>query len=234
MFKACLILQDVIHEQIAEILAACGIVHDATADLRLIIEPMRAGVKIDNSIVYCDFNDAWHQNITYTIKIENSALARAINIYPGIRILDATAGLGRDAFTLSVLKANVCALERHPILAFMLMYAARSMHNLNVVNINHNDEIGRQKWDCIYFDFMFEKKNRNAKANQGMELIASLAETELLPFKIWQAAIRSSKRIVVKRPKKQMSLPIEAFNVKPNHTISTKNICFDVYLGELQ
>lgn len=214
-------------------LESCGINHNEQADIELVIEPGKAGIKTNNNIVFCDFNDSWHQNITYTIKLDNCALARAIGLYQGIKVLDATAGLGRDAFTLAVLKADIFAIEKHPLLAFMLMYAAKDMANIKVKNTNYANVVGIESWDCIYFDFMFAKKSRTAKANQGMELIASLAEPEILSEEIWFKAIQTCKKVVVKRPKSQKVLPIACANLKPNHTISTKNISFDVFIGKL-
>ncbi len=48
-------------------------------------------------------------------------LARAIGISQGrLRVVDATAGFGRDAFVLAALGCQVRALEREPILAALL------------------------------------------------------------------------------------------------------------------
>ena len=46
-------------------------------------------------------------------------IARAIGIAPGVRpiVLDATAGLGRDAFVLATLGCAVTLIERHPLVA---------------------------------------------------------------------------------------------------------------------
>ena len=49
-------------------------------------------------------------------------IARAIGIASGVRptILDATAGLGRDAFVLASLGCAVTLIERHPLVAALL------------------------------------------------------------------------------------------------------------------
>ena len=54
-------------------------------------------------------------------------LARAIGLHkhPAPRVLDATAGLGRDGFTLAALGAGVTLLERHPQTAALLRDAHR-------------------------------------------------------------------------------------------------------------
>ena len=45
-----------------------------------------------------------------------SLLARAIGGRRGARVIDATAGLGRDTFELAALGYHVLACERHPVL----------------------------------------------------------------------------------------------------------------------
>jgi 16S rRNA (guanine1516-N2)-methyltransferase len=46
-------------------------------------------------------------------------IAKAVGIQPGIRpfVLDATAGLGRDAFVLATLGCEMVLCERQPIIA---------------------------------------------------------------------------------------------------------------------
>ena len=47
---------------------------------------------------------------------------RAVGIQPGIRptLLDATAGLGRDAFVLAELGCTLTLIERQPLIAALL------------------------------------------------------------------------------------------------------------------
>src|SRR5690606_40499174 len=54
-------------------------------------------------------------------------VARAVGLKPGIypKVLDATAGLGRDAFVLAALGCEVVMLERSPIIAALLEDALR-------------------------------------------------------------------------------------------------------------
>lgn len=216
-----------------EIMKDCQIVHDEKSELKLIIEFDRAGIMLDSCEYFCDFNDKWHQNLASTIKPSNSALARACGVKAGMNILDATAGFGRDSFTLAMLKANVTAIEQHPLVASLLMYAAKDMQNLSVICNNHINIIGAKTWDVIYFDFMFSKNNRNAKANQGIELLSELSEQKELPEKIWQTALATATKVVIKRPNQKSKIPVAFELPKPNHSIKTKTVSFDVYLGGL-
>ncbi len=57
----------------------------------------------------------------YSVRAGGSRLLfRAIGVRPGLRVIDATAGLGRDAFLLTCSGCDVTAIERSPILAAML------------------------------------------------------------------------------------------------------------------
>ena len=49
-------------------------------------------------------------------------IAKAVGIAPGVRptIVDATAGLGRDAFVLAELGCAMTLIERHPLIAALL------------------------------------------------------------------------------------------------------------------
>ena len=233
MFKVCCDWRIEENQAVLELMQACKITHEPQAEITLIIEHDRMGINYKNNEFFCDFHDAWHQNITYTINLNNCPLARALNLKPQSKILDATAGFGRDAFTLAVLQANITAIERHPLAALMLMYSARNMPNLNVVHNDHKQIIGQEPMDSIYFDFMFEKKHRRAKSNQGIELLVELVTSDPLPQAVWEAALATSKRVVIKRHRQQKQVPVIGIK-PPNHTISTKTVCFDIYLGKLK
>lgn len=49
-------------------------------------------------------------------------IAKAVGVQPGIRprVLDATAGLGRDGFVLASLGCEVTLVERQPLIAALL------------------------------------------------------------------------------------------------------------------
>lgn len=209
----------------------CSVIEEDNSMQTLIIEENRTGLLLGDKTFWCDFNDSWHQNILKTLNIKNSNLARALNLPKNKNILDATAGFGRDAFCIALLGANVLALEQHPLIALMLMWSAKKINNLNVKYQNHNQELGLKVWDVIYFDYVFEKTKRKSKAKQNIELISQLSQNNLISENLWQLALKSCKRIVVKRPTKETNINFLK-NIKPNHSIKNKTTCFDIYLGE--
>ena len=65
-------------------------------------------------------------------------IAKAVGIQPGVRpsVLDATAGLGRDAFILAELGCPVTLIERHPLIAALLedgLLRAQANDAVNVI-----------------------------------------------------------------------------------------------------
>ena len=73
-------------------------------------------------------------------------LCKAVGIRQRPRILDATAGLGRDAFIFAKLDCDVTLLERHPLLASQLIQAWNEFDNLTLkehLHIYHQDALTR-------------------------------------------------------------------------------------------
>ena len=149
-------------------------------------------------------------------------------------LLDATAGLARDAFIFSKLGANVTMLERNPTLAAMIETA---LENLNDETLKQNlrftftDAITYLEsseiiYDVIYLDPMFSDVDKRAKVKKDMQMLHELiGENDdadlLLPF----ALKKAKKRVVVKRHKTSPFLN----NQKPSHQIIGKSTRYDVY-----
>lgn len=72
-----------------------------------------------------DFLHSKHAARAARATIKNEAIARAVGVSGNKRpsVLDATAGLGRDALVLAALGCEVTLQERHPIVAALLQHA---------------------------------------------------------------------------------------------------------------
>lgn len=161
-----------------------------------------------------------------------------------LRVLDATAGLGRDAFVLADLACEVVMCERDPAILEMLRCglqgaAASSDVWLSGVaermrlcsgDARHLATQDLQGVDVIYLDPMFPRRAKSAAVKKEMALFQVLLECsansedadELL---VW-ALEQDTARVVVKRPAKAPSLA----TLQPSHCIAGKSVRYDVYV----
>ncbi len=166
-------------------------------------------------------------------------LVRACGIHknPEWHIIDATAGLGRDAYVLASEGARVTLLEHHPILAAMLMdglQRARESANAVQRSILQRMEVHglrAQQWqecaDVVYLDPMFPPRQKSAAVKHDMQVLHQLAEpaTDAVDLMAWaQQAART--RVVVKRPRLAPTLTEQT----PSHQHIGQSNRYDVYL----
>ena len=196
----------------------------------------------DNEISICvDFVSA---EISHRLKQghgRNQALAKAIglNKRPNLKIVDATAGLGRDAFILASLGCEVLMIERAiPIAELLLDGMLRGKESLETrviidrLALRVEDAINylqapTEKPDVVYLDPMFPERKKTAKVKKEMQLLQRLHGVEQDNETFMNAALDCAKqRVVVKRPK-----GAEPFCGKPpTHVIETKKMRYDVYM----
>jgi 16S rRNA (guanine1516-N2)-methyltransferase len=168
-------------------------------------------------------------------------IAKAVGLQPGIRptVLDATAGLGRDAFVLAQLGCTTTLIERQPIIAALLEDGMqRALADAEVATI-----IARMRLLCgnaialmrawndeapqvIYLDPMFPHRDKSAQVKKEMRLFRPLAgDDDDAPELLAAALALASHRVVVKRPRKAPAIGGEA----PGYTLEGKSSRFDIY-----
>jgi 16S rRNA (guanine1516-N2)-methyltransferase len=156
-------------------------------------------------------------------------LARAIGIKKDYlpNVLDATAGLGRDALLIASLGCKITLLERNKVLALMLKDAlALPVHHADAVDWLPTQT---EKFDVIYIDPMFPENKKSALVKKDMQLLQKMIGEKNDNDKLLATSMKfATKRVVVKRP--LHAAPLE--NRKPSFEIKTKTIRFDVYLRE--
>jgi 16S rRNA (guanine1516-N2)-methyltransferase len=168
-------------------------------------------------------------------------IARAVGIKPGFRptILDATAGLGADAFVLASLACRVTMCERSPIIGALLEDAlsraakeektAGIVERLELIRGDTREFLQKQTvtFHTIYLDPMYPHRNQSSLNKQSLRVIRSLVGGDQDSAALLQIALECAEnRVVVKRPRKAPLLS----EVKPSHVISMKNSRFDIYL----
>lgn len=162
-----------------------------------------------------------------------------------LRVLDATAGLGRDSFVLASRGLQVQMLERSPIVAALLddglerarhsgdarLEAIVSQMTLQATEAGAYLE-GLQPAhypDVIYLDPMFPASDKSALVKKEMRLFQQLfhgAEDDCDTL-LSLSRQRARLRVVVKRPRKSEPLA----NAKPDYALEGKSVRFDVYLS---
>jgi len=183
------------------------------------------------------------------------ALGRAIGLKNGVNpsVMDATAGLGRDAFVLAHLGCHMTLIERSPTFAALLqdglqrapflqskmqLIHADAREQLRITNDElrehesgiRNRESGQENqenFDVIYVDPMYPHRRKSALVKKEMRFCREIVgEDEDAPALLEIALQCARQRVVVKRPKFAPTLNERL----PTFTISSKNTRFDVYL----
>ena len=172
----------------------------------------------------------------------NEPLGRAVGVgkRPQLRVVDATAGLGRDSFVLADLGCDVTMLERSPV-AFALLRdglqraaASGDPWLLEVSGRMRLHYVDSREWlaaypnsaDVVYLDPMFPARKKTARVKKEMWLFQHLVgEAEDEHLLLQQAITSAAWRVVVKRPIRANSLPGPGVH----HALSGKTVRYDVY-----
>ncbi len=165
------------------------------------------------------------------------AVAKAVGIKGGYLpdVVDATAGLGRDAFVLAALGCQVRMLERHPVVAALLEdglqrgYADSEiggwLRELHVASQQALSDITPAP-DVVYLDPMYPHRQKSAMVKKEMRVFQSLVGADEDADALLEPARRlAKKRIVVKRP--DYAPPLAG--VVTQSAVVTKSHRFDIY-----
>ena len=168
-------------------------------------------------------------------------IAKAVGIQPGVRprVLDATAGLGRDAFVLAQLGCALTLIERQPLIAALLEDGMqRALGDADVGAIMQRMRLLRgnaislmSNWSAeppqvIYLDPMFPHRDKSAQVKKEMRLFRPLAgDDDDAPELLAAALALATHRVVVKRPRKAPAISGEP----PGYTLDGKSSRYDIY-----
>jgi 16S rRNA (guanine1516-N2)-methyltransferase len=147
-------------------------------------------------------------------------------------VLDATAGLGRDAFTLYTLGCDVICIERSPVVAALFQDGLqRAGIELPLVVCDACEYMAalheKERPDVVYLDPMFPERRKSAAVKKEMQYMQALLGADDADA-LFESAIKCArKRVVIKRPAHARQV-----GGKPNHSLGGKTVRFDVYLSE--
>nr|WP_245944104.1 class I SAM-dependent methyltransferase [Kingella potus] len=172
-------------------------------------------------------------------------IAKAVGHPAAADIIDATGGLGRDAFVLAAHGINVRIIERHPAAACLLADGlARALACPDTaqaaarITLYHGDAAAllpalaaAHRPDTVYLDPMYPVRRKNAAVKKEMayfhQLIGSAQASDDATL-LAAARAAAKKRVAVKRPRLGEFL----CGAKPAYQYSGKSTRFDIYLPE--
>jgi len=169
------------------------------------------------------------------------AVAKAVGIKSGYLpdVVDATAGLGRDAYVLAALGCRVRMLERNPVVAALLDDGLRRgyadaeiggwlrerLSLLHASSLHALTDISPAP-DVVYLDPMYPHKQKSALVKKEMRVFQSLVgPDEDADGLLEPARLLAKKRVVVKRP--DYAPPLA--DVATPNAVTTKSHRFDIY-----
>jgi 16S rRNA (guanine1516-N2)-methyltransferase len=169
-------------------------------------------------------------------------VARAIGLKGAAApsVVDATAGLGRDAFVLASLGCHVTLVERSPVAAALLDDAlarasvdpatrdiAARMRLVHADAIDWLETLAETaRPEVVYVDPMFPETGKSAAAKKDMQAFQQVIGDDLDSARLLAAAIGAARgRVVVKRPR----LGAEIEGVPPTARMEGKSTRFDIY-----
>ncbi|EST16070.1 SAM-dependent methyltransferase family protein [Pseudomonas putida S610] len=168
-------------------------------------------------------------------------IAKAVGIAQGVRpvVLDATAGLGKDAFVLASLGCHMTLIERQPLVAALLedgLARARADEQVGPIVARMRLLTGNaiecmRNWEgeppqVIYLDPMFPHRDKSALVKKEMRVFRPLVGDDLDAPALLEAALAlATHRVVVKRPRKAPIID----GPKPSHGLEGKSSRYDIY-----
>ena len=170
------------------------------------------------------------------------ALPKAVGMKGGINpsVIDATAGLGRDAFLLASLGAKVTLIERSPIIHALLedgMARARNadgdiaqvVERMTLILGDAIDLLPGLSPDVVLVDPMHPPRKKTALVKNELRLIRQIVGVDEDATRLMKAALASAKnRVVLKWPKRAEPM---AGLPAPSHQISGKTTRYDVFMA---
>lgn len=187
--------------------------------------------------VRVDFADYWRQRGEH---VGGELLARALRPKGGEppRVLDATAGLGRDSLLMAALGCQVHMAERVPFIAALLEDAlargqasedpavAELCSRMRLYPGDSCRALPAVEVDVVYLDPMFAHKKRGLSKKEMQFFQALVGDDEDSDQLLAPALALARKRVVVKRHAKAPYLD----GRKPNFSSEGRAVRFDVYL----
>jgi 16S rRNA (guanine1516-N2)-methyltransferase len=189
--------------------------------------------------VYIDFSALKHKYGVGVRRRPVDLIAKAVGAKQNLTVLDATAGLGQDAFILASYGCEVRMLERSPIVHALLEDGLeRAKNDKDLANIIQRMSLSQgdaklvlptlsqhEKPDVVYLDPMYPESGKSAAKRKEMRLFRELVGDDTDVQDVFEMALETAlNRVVLKRPLKAPTFG------KPSFITKGTTLRFDVYL----
>ena len=170
---------------------------------------------------------------------QNLAKAVGVKFNKNRTIIDATAGLGYDAFILASLGANVTLIERSEKIYGLLKAAiseaqlyggeiSKIVNRMELLFGDSKDILPNIAPEVVLIDTMYKERKKSALVKSDMRLVRKIVGSDSDHVDLINVALKNaSKRVVIKQPRYAGALD----NIKGcSHQILGKTIRYDVYV----
>jgi len=181
------------------------------------------------------------------------SIAKAIGLKQGTpppTVIDATAGLAKDAYVLACLGCPMTLVERSPVIVELIQDAIKraeedehfkkllktgfkviqesSIDYLNRLSAESHSNLNNETFpDVIYLDPMYPDRKKSASVKKNMQILQKLLGKDEDTQDLLNAALKvATKRVVVKRPKGAEILS----EIKPTYSVESKKTRYDIYI----
>ena len=170
---------------------------------------------------------------------QNLAKAVGMKFNKNRTIIDATAGLGYDAFILASLGANVTLIERskkiHGLLkdgiSEAMLYGgeiSKIVDRMNLLFGDSKDILPSISPEVVLIDTMYKDRKKSALVKNNMRLVREVVGSDPDYIDLINVALNcASKRVVIKQPR--YAEPLKDIKAC-SHQILGKTIRYDVYI----
>jgi len=191
--------------------------------------------------------DFEHPGLAYRVnnKVNSQAIVRAVGVKPGLipTVLDATAGLGKDAYLLATAGCPVQLLEKNCIVHALLsdglqranqsadpkVQAAVVLMELSLTSLERFAS-DRPEFDVVYLDPMFPARRKSAQVKKDMFILQKFfedIESEAGDANLLADALAvARRRVVIKRPLRAPDME----GRKPTFRLTGRSSRYDVYV----
>lgn len=212
---------------------------ESTSNVELIRDEKGLALVGDGMIVRADFSELLPRVRQDRLGHELLVRAAKVKCASNPVAIDATAGLGEDAFLLAAAGFTVELYERDPTIAALLRdgleRAANDPASAAIVvrmHLHEQDSVSalaaiETSPDVVYLDPMFPERSKSAAVRKKMQLMQRLerpttADDEIALVEAARAV--HPRKVVIKRPVKGPWLA----NIKPSYSLTGTSVRYDV------